>query len=70
MGSAGVNFRQGSGHSNLTHPFVGHAGVEFRERCSRFNLTHPCVGNAGEKIRRKLPFQVDAPLGEPPEEKI
>ena len=40
-------FREGSGHSDLTHPFVGHAEVKFREESGHAKLTHPFVGHAG-----------------------
>ena len=64
MGHAGVKFREGCCHFNLTHPFVGHAGVKFREGSGLAKLTHPFVGHAGVKFRerRMLPFQLDSPF--------
>ena len=48
---AGVKFREGSGHSNLTYSFVGNAGEKFRQGSGPSNFTHPFVGHAGVKFR-------------------
>ena len=34
VGNAGEKFRQGSGPSNFTHPFVVHAGVKLLDGAS------------------------------------
>ena len=51
MGYAGSKFREGRGHSYLTHPFVGHAGVKFREGSGHAKLTHPLVSHPRVKFR-------------------
>ena len=50
QGAAGSNFGEGSGHSNLTYPFVGSATANL-EGSGHAKLTHPFVGNAGVKFR-------------------
>ena len=55
MGNAGSKFREGSGHSNLTRPFVGKAGVKFREGCCHFNLTRAFVwAMQGQNLEKEV----------------
>ena len=54
VGNAGAKSREGSGHSNLTHPFVGNAGGKFREGCGHSNLTHPCGQCRGKILDKEV----------------
>ena len=49
-----VKFREGSGHSDLTHPFVGHAEVKFREESGHAKLTHPLWAMQGENLEKDV----------------
>ena len=54
QGAAGSNFGEGSGHCNLTYPFVGNAGVKFSEGSGHAKLTHPFVGHAGKNLEKEV----------------